>query len=454
MPPPPQDKRGRGQDTSNEDSVDGEDEDEDIEVDSDCCISFSPETQQSVNIESFKKKLSKKKKLKKKKLKAIANLLKESKPEPALKRSKNKSPSFRRRNANRYAQWMATKTAVEPATEQQTTSVDHTNNTQTEARDTIVGQVLTPTKYKEEPIRVVINRDVVTSPYNPNKASSPDLLHLHNRQGQAQCSIDWCYGFLRRHDLSIRRRTHISQKLPADYEDKLLEFQKYIIKVRKQNNYLLSQIGNADQTPLTFDLPADTTIDHKDTSTANFRSTGNEKKNRFTVKKKENHAKDTPSCKKQPRRHPKYLKRRTPFKANGSEPDNNVVNGDDSHLSSIQSEDNPVEIKGFPQDKHGRGQDLEIVFDSSVNVSQVNGETENEPDLVAKAESSIMGTRKISAEGDRRLYKYPLQDKSAREQVTSEDSDHKEEDIEVESECCISFRPETQQSVEYLIVTY
>ena len=64
---------------------------------------------------------------------------------------------------------MATKTAVEPAAEQQQTiSVDH--NTQTEARVTIVGQVLTPKKYKGEPVGVLINRDIVTSSYNPNKA--------------------------------------------------------------------------------------------------------------------------------------------------------------------------------------------------------------------------------------------------------------------------------------------
>jgi hypothetical protein len=27
-----------------------------------------------------------------------------------------------------------------------------------------------------------------------------------------KASIDWCYGFMRRHDLSFRRCTHISQK--------------------------------------------------------------------------------------------------------------------------------------------------------------------------------------------------------------------------------------------------
>lgn len=53
---------------------------------------------------------------------------------------------------------------------------------------------------------------------------------------------------------------------------------------------------------------------------------------------------------------PEVSKEKNPFQSKqGSEPDNNVVNGDDSHLGSTQSEDNPVEIKDFPQDKRGRG---------------------------------------------------------------------------------------------------
>ena len=63
-----------------------------------------------------------------------------------------------------------------------------------------------------------------------------------------KASIDWCYGFMRRHDLSFRRRTHISQKLPDDIDQKLDTFQSYIIKARKKDAYDLSQIGNADQT--------------------------------------------------------------------------------------------------------------------------------------------------------------------------------------------------------------
>ena len=95
-------------------------------------------------------------------------------------------------------------------------------------------------------------------------------------------SSDWCYAFMRRNNLSIRRRTHISQKLPENYEDKLVEFQRFIIKQRKQHDFEPSQIGNADQTPLTFDLPSATTVALKGSRTVSINTTGNEK-NRFTV---------------------------------------------------------------------------------------------------------------------------------------------------------------------------
>ena len=65
-----------------------------------------------------------------------------------------------------------------------------------------------------------------------------------------KASADLCYAFMTWKDLSIRRRTHISQKLPEDYEDKLVEFQKSIIKQRKLHDYDLSQISNANQTPI------------------------------------------------------------------------------------------------------------------------------------------------------------------------------------------------------------
>ena len=95
-------------------------------------------------------------------------------------------------------------------------------------------------------------------------------------------SVKWVYAFMRRNNLSVRRRTHISQKLPEDNEEKLMQFQRYIIRARNDVDYELSQIGNADQTPLTFDIPYSTSINATGAKTVTINTTGNEK-NRFTV---------------------------------------------------------------------------------------------------------------------------------------------------------------------------
>lgn len=99
---------------------------------------------------------------------------------------------------------------------------------------------------------------------------------------QFKASLNWCYRFMDRHHLSVRRRTTIAQRLPDDYEEKLLNFQKFVIDLRKKKDIHPCNIGNADQTPLTFDLPYDTTIAQKNSKSVSIRTTGNEK-NRFTV---------------------------------------------------------------------------------------------------------------------------------------------------------------------------
>ena len=95
-------------------------------------------------------------------------------------------------------------------------------------------------------------------------------------------SVHWCHCFMDRHDLSIRRRTTISQKLPENFEDKLLKFQRFITTEQKKHENDLSLIGNADQTPLTFDMPANSTVDAKGTKSVSIMTTGHEK-DRFTV---------------------------------------------------------------------------------------------------------------------------------------------------------------------------
>ncbi|GFW84011.1 pogo transposable element with KRAB domain [Trichonephila clavipes] len=65
--------------------------------------------------------------------------------------------------------------------------------------------------------------------------------------------------------------------LPKDVDNKLLSFQKYVIGLRKQKKYLLSHIGNIDETPVTFDMIGNKTIDMKGTKSIHIKTTEHEK---------------------------------------------------------------------------------------------------------------------------------------------------------------------------------
>lgn len=97
-----------------------------------------------------------------------------------------------------------------------------------------------------------------------------------------KASIGWCRRMMRRFGLTLRRTTSVCQKLPGNFEEKLMSFQRYIIKLRKEHSYLLSQIGNADQTAVYFDMPGSTTVDNVGAKSVRALSTGNEKQ-RVTV---------------------------------------------------------------------------------------------------------------------------------------------------------------------------
>lgn len=97
-----------------------------------------------------------------------------------------------------------------------------------------------------------------------------------------EASYGWGRRFMERNNLSVRRRTTIAQKLPPDHEHKLQEFQKFVICLRKKNGYDLSQIRNADQTPLNFDMPYQRTVDMKGVNSVTLRTTGHDRSH-FTV---------------------------------------------------------------------------------------------------------------------------------------------------------------------------
>uniref|UniRef100_A0AAQ5X707 HTH CENPB-type domain-containing protein n=1 Tax=Amphiprion ocellaris TaxID=80972 RepID=A0AAQ5X707_AMPOC len=78
-----------------------------------------------------------------------------------------------------------------------------------------------------------------------------------------KASLGWCKRMMRRNGLTLRRRTSLAQRLPSDFGEKLLSFQRYVINLRKKHSYPLDQIGNADQTPVFFDMPTPVTVHKK-----------------------------------------------------------------------------------------------------------------------------------------------------------------------------------------------
>lgn len=97
-----------------------------------------------------------------------------------------------------------------------------------------------------------------------------------------KASTGWCVRMMRRAGFSLRRRTSLAQRLPSDFSEKLIKFQQYVIRLRKQYSYLLGQMGNADQTPVYFDMPSSVTVNKKGAKSVIVKTTGNEK-SRMTV---------------------------------------------------------------------------------------------------------------------------------------------------------------------------
>ena len=103
-----------------------------------------------------------------------------------------------------------------------------------------------------------------------------------NSDASFKASNGWTHRFMQRHNLSLRQKTKISQKLPNDLEDKITSFHSFLLKQRKQIDFELGQIGNMDETPMSFDLPGNRTVDVKGKKTVMIRTTGHERTH-FTV---------------------------------------------------------------------------------------------------------------------------------------------------------------------------
>jgi len=90
-------------------------------------------------------------------------------------------------------------------------------------------------------------------------------------------TTSWCKRFMRINGLCMHTKTTTVQKLPCEYERKIIEFHKYVINMRKKLRFEIEQLGNMDEVPLTFDVPLNKTVDVKGAKTIMIKSSGKEK---------------------------------------------------------------------------------------------------------------------------------------------------------------------------------
>ena len=95
-------------------------------------------------------------------------------------------------------------------------------------------------------------------------------------------SRGWYEKWKRRHSVSMRTKTTLAQRLPADLEENIVRFHRFVIAARRRADYPLSRIYNMDETPKHFELPSSRTLEFSGSRTVSVKSCGAEKLS-FTV---------------------------------------------------------------------------------------------------------------------------------------------------------------------------
>ena len=97
-----------------------------------------------------------------------------------------------------------------------------------------------------------------------------------------KASDRWCTRFMKRHEYTLRAPTKVAQVLPQFWADKITEFQRFVIRHRRRNDYRLMCIGNMDETPMYMDMLPRSTVHKKGAKSVVVKSTGHER-SRYTV---------------------------------------------------------------------------------------------------------------------------------------------------------------------------
>jgi len=92
-----------------------------------------------------------------------------------------------------------------------------------------------------------------------------------------KASLGWYSNKKRCHAISMRTKMTLAQHLPADMEDKIATFHRFMVRARRRCGYLLSHIINMDETPMRFELPATRTLEFTGNRTVPITSCGADK---------------------------------------------------------------------------------------------------------------------------------------------------------------------------------
>ena len=90
-------------------------------------------------------------------------------------------------------------------------------------------------------------------------------------------SNGWLMRFLKRFGFTLRRRTTVSQRIPALFIPKIVSFIRYLEEMRKTKKYKPGDIYVMDETPVWVEPLAETTIDRKGVKSVPIKTTGHEK---------------------------------------------------------------------------------------------------------------------------------------------------------------------------------
>ena len=87
----------------------------------------------------------------------------------------------------------------------------------------------------------------------------------------------WLFKFMKRNNLSLRRKTSVAQKDPNLLISKIVSYILRVRRLRMKYSYQKSDIIAFDETPVWTDMVSDTTVDVVGKKTVSMKTTGHEK---------------------------------------------------------------------------------------------------------------------------------------------------------------------------------